>query len=94
MPSEELGFEMIWLEEMQNLFVFFTGNFDTLLYVDPFSGKAATAVFNLAAYKGSDGNLEFEVPEIADAALIIRFGHCVHACMLVFCLRAIERLFK
>jgi hypothetical protein len=60
-PTVESSFEMIWMPSIQNLLVFFTGNFDTLMYVNPFTGDSSLAIFNMADYQGSFGHLEFTV---------------------------------
>jgi hypothetical protein len=60
-PVNESGFEMVFMPNVQQLLVFFTGNFDQLVFVSPNSGAASFAVDNLAAYSGQDGHLEFTV---------------------------------
>lgn len=58
--AQESAFEMLWLDNIQQLLVFFTGNFDQLLFVDPYSGNASFAIQNLAEY-GLNGRYEFTV---------------------------------
>jgi hypothetical protein len=60
-PGQEAGFEMLWVESLQNLLVFFTGNFDQILYVNPANGAASLAMMNMAQFTGSQGHLEFTV---------------------------------
>jgi hypothetical protein len=61
-PATQTPFEMVWLPSFKSLLVMFTGNFDQIIYVNPQSGSAAWAVFNLAYYQGpSAGHLEFTV---------------------------------
>ncbi len=59
--TEESGFEMVWSESLQQLIVFFTGPFDQIMYINPVTGAASFAVFNMHDYQGSEGALEFTV---------------------------------
>jgi hypothetical protein len=58
-PLDESGFELVWLESVQNLMVFFTGLFDQVVYVNPYTSAATFAYGNLAEFQGSNGNIEF-----------------------------------
>ena len=60
-PTAESGFEMVWAESLQNLVVMWTGAFDQIMYVQPFTGVASFAVFNMHDYSGGFGALEFTV---------------------------------
>jgi hypothetical protein len=60
-PAQEQGFEMVYMPSLQNLLVFFTGNFDSIMYYNPITGNASLAVFNMAEYQGSIGHIEFTV---------------------------------
>jgi hypothetical protein len=63
-PTEEVPFEMLWLETIQNVLVFWTGPFDQLIYIDPKTGNSSMPVFSLADYSGAeDGQLEFTVDD-------------------------------
>jgi hypothetical protein len=60
-PTQEDGFEMVWMPTVQTMLVFFTGPFDQIMYYNPFTGAATLVVFNMADYQGSMGHLEFTV---------------------------------
>jgi hypothetical protein len=60
-PTVEQGFEMVWMETLQNLLVFFTGNFDQIMYVQPYTGVSAWAIWNMHDYSGGYGAYEFTV---------------------------------
>jgi hypothetical protein len=61
--TDEEAFEMQWLPTLKNLMVFYTGNFDQLIYTEPHSGMTNWAIFDLAEYQGEQGNLEFETDD-------------------------------
>ena len=60
-PVVEQAFEMVWIESLQQLLTFWTGNFDSIVYVQPYTGASLLAIFNMHDYQGYDGALEFTV---------------------------------
>eukprot|EP00040_Diaphanoeca_grandis_P008908 m.46837 g.46837 ORF g.46837 m.46837 type:complete len:378 (-) comp20345_c0_seq2:130-1263(-) len=58
-PVLEAPFEIQWLPTLQTTLVFFTGNFDQLVFVDPATGATAFYVDNLAQFEGSSGVFQF-----------------------------------
>lgn len=66
-PTEESPFELQWIPSLNQLIVFFTGNFDTLLWVDPATGATSFAISDLAEYQGAyGGNLEFTADDFLE----------------------------
>lgn len=62
----ELPFEMVWLDQLNTLLVFYSGNFDQMVYVEPNSGLTALALPDLTEW-GQDGHFEFLADERLEA---------------------------
>jgi len=56
-------FNMVWLSKLQTLLVFWTGNFDQIIYTEPHSGMTSYAIDNLAYIPSPSGQFEFETDD-------------------------------
>jgi hypothetical protein len=55
----ETPFEMLYLANLDVLFVMYTGLFDQLIYTDPSTGAATFAVDDMSQFDGTEGQLGF-----------------------------------
>lgn len=54
-PMLELPFEMVWLPSLKTMMLFFSGNFDQIVYLEPNSGAMSFAFHSISDYGGSTG---------------------------------------